>query len=86
MKYPNGRHVAVGDRVELWKDRQGTVVCSIDTGEFTSDYPKSEWGYLGSGVVIRTDAGEVFHYAQPDEDLKLVKSSATPRAQLKAGE
>jgi hypothetical protein len=86
MKYPNGRHVAVGDRVELWKDRQGTVVCSIDTGEFTAEYSKSEWGYLGSGVVIRTDAGDVFHYAEPDEDFKLIKSSAAPRAHLKAGE
>jgi hypothetical protein len=43
MKYANGQHVAVGDRVELWRDRQGIVVCSIDTGEFTVDYPKSEW-------------------------------------------
>jgi hypothetical protein len=86
MKYPNGRHVAVGDRVELWRGRQGTVVCSIDTGEFSDKYPKSEWDYLGSGVVIKTDSGDVFHYAESDEDFKLIRSSAAPNAHLKAGE
>jgi hypothetical protein len=60
-------------------------VCSIDTAEFTDDYPKAEWGYLGSGVVIKTDVGDVFHYAEPDEDFKLIKPSPA-RAHLKAGE
>ena len=31
MKYADGRHVAIGDRVRLWGDEYGTVVCSIDT-------------------------------------------------------
>ncbi|HEX3881764.1 MAG TPA: hypothetical protein VHW66_03835 [Stellaceae bacterium] len=86
MKYPNGQPVSVGDRVELWGDRQGIVVCSIDSGEFTADYPKSEWGYLGSGVVIRTDAGDVFHYKGPDEDFKLIGSRAATRDHVKAGD
>ena len=78
MKYHNGRTVSVGDRVKLWHDQRATVVCSIDTREFTEDFPKEEWGYLGSGIIVKTDAGEIFHYAKPDEDFDLVKSVAAP--------
>lgn len=79
MNYPTGKSVSVGDRVKLWADRNGTVVCSIDTGEFAKKYPKSEWGYLNSGVVIETDSGEVLHYTEADEDLELISVSHAKR-------
>jgi len=78
MKYPNGQEVRVGDRVKLWDDQPGTVVCSIETGVFSKDYPKTEWGYLKSGILVKTDTGEVFHYTKLDEDFELIQSSATP--------
>ena len=78
MKYSTGQRVSLGDRVKLWKGRYGTVVCSIDTGEFTQDYPRSEWEYLKSGIIIKTDTGEVFHYNQPDEDCEFITPVATP--------
>ena len=78
MKYPSGQKVAVGDRVRLWSDQLATIVCSIDTREFTPDYPEDEWAYLGSGVVVKTDSGEVFHCAEPDEDFELVKPATAP--------
>jgi hypothetical protein len=78
MKYPNGQQVSLGDRVKLWKNQYGTVVCSIDTSEFTQDYPQNEWEYLKSGVIIKADTGEVFHYDDPDEDFEFVKSVAIP--------
>jgi hypothetical protein len=76
MKYGDGRHVAVGDRVKLWDDQFGIIVCSIDTGEFTKDYPKASWAYLNTGVLIKTDSGELFHYNEADEDFELVLASA----------
>src|SRR5260370_9045724 len=75
MKYANGRHVTVGDRVKLWDDEYGIVVCSIDTGQFTKEYPKTAWAYLNSGMLIKTDDDELFHYTEPDEDFELLKSS-----------
>ena len=78
MKYSDGRAIAVGDRVRLWDDQYGVVVCSIDTGEFNTDYPKNTWAYLKSGILIKTDDGELFHYDKSDEDLEFVKSNAPP--------
>lgn len=78
MKYPDGRAVTVGDRVRLWHDQPGTVVCSIDTGEFTEEYPKAQWEYLKSGILVKTDTGELFHYEEPDEDFEWIESSGAP--------
>jgi hypothetical protein len=74
MKYATGREVSVGDRVKLWRNQPGTVVCSIDADEFTSEYPKAHWAYLGSGIIVKTDSGEIFHYKEPDEDFELISS------------
>jgi hypothetical protein len=73
MKYADGRLVAVGDRVKLSSTQPGTVVCSIDTGDFTKQYPEEEWGYLKTGIIVVTDAGETFHYSEPDEDFERLK-------------
>ena len=78
MQYADGRHVAVGDRVRLWDGEYGLVVCSIDTGEFSGDYPKSAWAYLNSGILIRADDGTLFHYDEPDEDFELVSAGNQP--------
>ena len=78
MKYADGRHVPVGDRAKIPDVDYGIVVCSIDTGEYTKDYPKSSWGYLNSGLLIKTDAGELFHYDEPDEDFELIQRGSTP--------
>lgn len=73
MIYPDGNHAKIGDKIQLWNGRQGVVVCSIDTNEYTPSYPKAEWGYLECGIIIRADNGEVFHYAEADEDIELVE-------------
>ena len=78
MKDLKGRPVRLKDRVKLWNGGYGTVVCSIDTREFTSEYPEAEWAYLKSGVMIEADSGELFHYTEPDEDFELVTSSSAP--------
>jgi len=40
MKYPDGQEARLGDRVELWDQNEGTVVCSLDTNEYSPDYPR----------------------------------------------
>ena len=78
MNYSNGQEVRIGDRVKLWDNQRGTVVYSIETGEFSKDYPKTEWGYLKSGILVKTDTGEIFHYTKLDEDFDLIQSSSAP--------
>jgi len=54
------------------------VVCSIDAGEFTSEYLETDWAYLKAGVLIRTDAGDLFHYTEPHEDFELIAGGNAP--------
>jgi hypothetical protein len=72
MKYPDGQEVKVGDKVKLGEDVGGVVVCSIDTGEYSDQYPKSEWGYLGKGVLINFPLHGLIHYEEPETDLQLI--------------
>ena len=64
MKYPDGQIARLGDRVRLWDAAEGTVVCSLDTEEFTDEYPKDQWGYLGQGVLIHSS--QTVHYLEPE--------------------
>jgi hypothetical protein len=73
MKYPDGQDVKLGDRVELWSGNQGTVVCSIDAGEYAAAYPKENWGYLGRGIVVLSQTAGLIHYTEPEPGMRLVK-------------
>jgi hypothetical protein len=73
MKYSDGQVVRLNDKVELWNRCNGVVVCSIDTDEYTPAYPRTQWGYLKSGVIIRTEKAGLIHYIEPDEDFRLLE-------------
>jgi len=64
MKYQDGREIRMGDHVRLSNNEGGVVVFSIDTNEFSDEYPRSEWGYLEEGIMVRTDAGALIHYKE----------------------
>jgi hypothetical protein len=76
MKDCNGQEVRRGDRVRLWEGEHGTVVCSMDGGEYGAEYPESEWSYLKSGVLIKSDTFGLFHYTEPDQDFAVIGSGA----------
>ncbi len=40
----------------------GTVVCVIETGEFSADYNAAEWAYLERGVMVMTEEAGLVHY------------------------
>jgi hypothetical protein len=73
MNYPDGEKVLVGDRVKLWDAGYGTVVCSIDNDQYTPDYPKREWAYLKSGVLIKSDQAGLIHYIEPEPSFELIE-------------
>ena len=72
MKYPDGQQVKLGDRVKLGKDREGIVVCSIDTDEYSAEHPKEQWGYLKKGVMIEFSLYGLIHYEEAEPDLELM--------------
>ena len=76
MKYIDGSEVMPGDKVKLWGGCYGVVVCSLDTNEYSVDYPESQWSYLKSGVMIKTDKAGLIHYVEADEDLELISRSS----------
>lgn len=74
MKYPDGQSIYLGDKVRIGEDSAGIVVCSIDTDEYSDEYPKSEWGSLNRGVLIKFPLYGLIHYEEePDSDLVLIE-------------
>jgi hypothetical protein len=78
MKYSDGQQVKLGDKVQLWSGCHGVVVCSMDTDEYTAAFPKAEWSYLKSGVMIKTDKAGLIHYIEADEDMQLLERAKSP--------
>ena len=61
MMDSEGKPLQVGARV-ICDGMQGEVVCSIDTGEGTSEAPIEQWSHLRRGVMIRTKKAGLIHY------------------------
>ena len=72
MKYADGQEVRLRDRVKLGEDEGGIVVCSIDTAEYTDDYPQAQWSHLKKGVMISFPKYGLIHYEESEEDLQLI--------------
>jgi hypothetical protein len=71
MNYRDGQAVQLGDKVRLGDDQSGVVVAVIEAGEYASGYRASDWQYLGNGLIVSTDFGDV-RFDEPDEDMALV--------------
>ena len=50
MHYPDGQAIRLGDRMALRDGSEATVVCSIDTEEYSPDYPREHWAYPHRGI------------------------------------
>jgi len=73
MKYKNGEVTHVGDQVLIAGDDLGTVVFSIDTDEYSEEFPKREWEYLKKGIMIKSKKMGLVHLEELDEDVELLK-------------
>ncbi len=74
--YWSGEEVRLGDHVQLGTKSTssilGKVVFVIDRNEFASDFPRRDWLYLKKGFMVQFNDGNLIHYEQPEEDLKLL--------------
>lgn len=77
MKYSSGELVNLGDKVALGDGETGEIVCSLDTCEFSPQFPRSEWEYLKNGVLINFPRYGLIHYQHAEPELKfLARTSA----------
>lgn len=61
MKYADGTEAHLDDQVRVGDADTGVVVASLDNDEFSAECPKTEWGHLKAGVLIRTERGALVH-------------------------
>ena len=73
MFYPDGQIARRGDKVRLWGGTVGTVVCSLDTDEFSDEYPRHEWNYLRRGALIHSAQTGLIHYLKPEATFQLIE-------------
>jgi hypothetical protein len=70
-----GRQIRLGDRVLVANHVAGIVVFSIDTDEYSPEFPKADWEYLGRGIMIQTENNGLIYIAElsdPDEDIEII--------------
>ena len=67
-----GRLIRLGDRVKIGNGIDGVVVFSIDTHEFSAEFPKDKWAYLGRGIMVGTEQAGLVHLEETDEDLEII--------------
>ncbi|MDR1162267.1 MAG: hypothetical protein LBM17_00315 [Candidatus Accumulibacter sp.] len=71
MKYSDdGTEIRLGDRVRLYGIQDGVVVLSIDTNEYSDEFPEDCWNYYKVGVMVKADNGALVHLddSLPDPD------------------
>jgi hypothetical protein len=68
----NGKLIHLGDRVAIRGGIVGVVVFSIDTDEFSLEFPKDQWEYLGRGIMIRSDQAGLVHLPEGDEHTEVI--------------
>lgn len=72
MHYPDGQEMHVGDRVAPWEGSEGPVVCSIDTQEYSPDYPREHWACLAQGVLILSEKPGLVHCIETEGEMRLL--------------
>jgi len=61
MKYRDGVEIRINDRVTFDDHSKGVGVFSIDTAEYSMEYPESDWAYLKLGIMINSEKLGLVH-------------------------
>jgi hypothetical protein len=73
MKYSDGTEARLGDRVRITNGDSGVIVASMDTSEFSSEYPAENYADLKTGILILTDKGALVRLEEPDHSKLLMR-------------
>ena len=77
MRYQDGNEAIIGDMIELATGDTATVVFCVDRDEFSDEYPRGDWAYLKSGIMVKTENGTLFHFAMENAELISLIERAT---------
>ncbi len=72
MRYRDGQEMHLGDRMVLWDGSEGTIVCSMDTHEYSPDYPREHWAYLVQGVLILSENPDLVRCIGTEGEMRLL--------------
>ncbi|BCM18781.1 hypothetical protein [Mesorhizobium sp. J8] len=73
MNYPDGILARLGDQIFVWEGNEGVVVCSMDTDEYSEEYPKEAFGYLERGIMVLSEKAGLIHYVEPEASMRLLE-------------
>jgi hypothetical protein len=72
-----GKLIRVGHHLKVGGDwAVGIVVCSMDTGEYSTSHPKEEWAYLERGIMVQTDKAGLIHYVDNDQEIEVIDTNS----------
>jgi hypothetical protein len=72
VKDSNGKILRVGDRVKLWNQTFGKVVCDFDHQNYSESFTHKNWAHLKIGILIEKDDQKLIYYPDSDEDLEII--------------
>ncbi|WP_124200221.1 hypothetical protein [Pseudomonas aeruginosa] len=76
MRYSNGKKVELGDKIDLGDGDTAIIVGIIDENLYSEEYPKSDWEYLKSGLLILTRDSALLYYPKIEDEIKLISRKA----------
>jgi hypothetical protein len=81
MKYADGNEIKPGDVVKIDTRYCGTVVASMDLGEYLPGH--EQWAYLEEGIMVDTDFAGLVHYtSDATDELVFLKHPDSPNSSL----
>jgi len=75
MKYADGSYARLGDRVRIVNGDTGVIVASMDTNEYSPEYPAENYADLQTGILILTDKGALVRFEEPAHSKLLFRDS-----------
>ena len=72
-----GTLIRLGDRLDIGEGWTiGVVVYSMDTGDYSPEYPEAHWAYLKRGILIETNDFGLTYYDDNSQELEIVDTSS----------
>ncbi len=68
----DGKLIRLGNRIAIGGGMNGVVVFSIDTDEYSPEFPKDDWSYLGCGIMVQTEQAGLVHLSDGGEDTRVI--------------
>jgi hypothetical protein len=63
--------------MKLWDGSEAIVVCSIDTQEYSHDFPREHWEYLARGILISSTKLGLVRCVETEGEMRLLARGKT---------